>query len=60
MEKTMIVQGKKITYKNIELVRQMINTNSILESHSSFQGTICGIGTPPMVNLRIWPAAVSF
>jgi len=27
MEKTMIVQGKKITHKDIELIRQMINTN---------------------------------
>jgi len=27
MEKTIVVQGKKITYKDIELVRQTINTN---------------------------------
>lgn len=27
MEKTIVVQGKKITYKDIELIRQIINTN---------------------------------
>ena len=57
----MIIQGREISHKDIELIREMIKIHpswgraSFLKNWRSY-----GTGGRPTVNLRIWPAAPSF